>query len=270
MSRFRFVSRLAVLPLLVLVAGLPAGAQEIPADPVFQGFVPIGDYALTVDGTVREASMYRSDKAGSALLIVSPVLPGPVLVSPRQRTVQSMDRVKVVQRADGSADILADTRFTSQGSFRVEGTDVAFEVAGKSVRLREKPDLLGVQQAGDLLAHSVEYGYLARQYTPSAPMLRALQGVAQPITVRVFFGSWCPYCKQVLPRLISVAEKLEGSKIGFEFYGLPRGFGEEPEAKRLGITGVPTAVVMRGGREIGRIEGADWKIPELALKNLAG
>jgi thiol-disulfide isomerase/thioredoxin len=265
MNRFRLASSA-----LALLAALPVAGQEIPADPVFSGFVPIGDYVLTVNGAPTDADLYRSDKAGSALLIVSDAFAGPLLVSPRQRTVQSMDRAKVALRDDGSADILSDASFASQGSFRVEGDEVAFAVAGRQVRLEQKPDLVGWHEAAALLAHSPEYGYLKGQYTPSPPMVRALREVGQPIEVKIYFGSWCPYCKQMLPRLLKVAEQLDGSRIDFRFYGLPKGFGDEPEAKRLGITGVPTAVVLRGGRELGRIEGADWKIPELALKNLVG
>jgi hypothetical protein len=56
--------------------------------------------------------------------------------------------------------------------------------------------------------------------------------------------------------------------VRFEFYGLPTQFGNEPEAKRMGIDGVPTGVVYRGNQEIGRIAGGDWSIPELAIKKI--
>ena len=72
----------------------------------------------------------------------------------------------------------------------------------------------------------------------------------------------------MVPRIMKLAEKLEGSKISFDFYGLPRGIVSDPEATRVDIHAVPTGVIYREGREIGRIEGAGWKVPELALNNL--
>ena len=54
--------------------------------------------------------------------------------------------------------------------------------------------------------------------------------------------------------------------VSFEYYGLPRPFDDEPVALKANIRAVPTGVVYRDGKEIGRIEGGEWKIPELALK----
>jgi hypothetical protein len=36
----------------------------------------------------------------------------------------------------------------------------------------------------------------------------------------------------------------------------------------MGIKSVPTGVVFLGGREVGRISGNGWKIPELAINNV--
>ena len=58
------------------------------------------------------------------------------------------------------------------------------------------------------------------------------------------------------------------SQVRFEFYGLPSPFDKEPEAKRMGITGVPTGVVYHGTKEVGRIAGGEWSIPELAIKKV--
>jgi thiol-disulfide isomerase/thioredoxin len=268
-SRFDRSFRVAAWLALGMASAVAGFAQEVPADPVLQGFEPSGDFELYLDGkAVGGAELFRSQRAGSALLILTRELPGPVLVAPRQREVSSLDSAKVVRRADGSLDVLADASLQPQGSFTVEGSEVRFAVGARQVRLAERPHLLGRQDTRSMLGYSPEYVYRARQYQPSEPMLRALKQVSQPVTVKVYFGSWCPFCKENVPRLLRVAEELEGSKVGFEYYGLPTPFGNEPEAKKAGINGVPTAVIYRGGKEIGRLQGADWRIPELALRKM--
>ncbi len=88
--------------------------------------------------------------------------------------------------------------------------------------------------------------------------------------VEVFFGSWCGACATYVPRLIRVADELDGSNIAVDFYGLPRppAFGQDPRAKAMKITGVPTAIVYVDGKERDRLENNDWKIPELSLNRV--
>jgi hypothetical protein len=69
--------------------------------------------------------------------------------------------------------------------------------------------------------------------------------------------------------LLKVEDQLTGSKIRFEYYGMPRDFND-PEAKRLSIKGVPTAIVYVNGRQVGRLEGQDWASPEASLTRLLG
>ena len=69
-------------------------------------------------------------------------------------------------------------------------------------------------------------------------------------------------------RIMAVADRLEGSKITFDFYGLPPGISGDPEAGRMGIQAVPTGVVFIDGKEAGRISGNGWRVPELAINNL--
>ena len=118
-------------------------------------------------------------------------------------------------------------------------------------------------------AYSREYREGAASYAFSQPVVKQLQAESRPVEVKVFFGTWCPHCQTVLPRVLRVAEELTGSKVRLSFYGLPQGAGfkADPEAQRFDIESVPTGVVLVEGREVGRISGSGWKIPELAIKN---
>ena len=54
--------------------------------------------------------------------------------------------------------------------------------------------------------------------------------------------------------------------VHFDYYGVPDTF-KDPLMKEKGVDGVPTGIVYVDGKEVGRIIGGQWKIPELAIKN---
>jgi len=103
---------------------------------------------------------------------------------------------------------------------------------------------------------------------PSEAIVSKLSEQSSDVQITVYFGSWCGACKQMVPRIMKVAEQLAGSKINFDFYGLPRGITGDPEASRIDIHAVPTGVIYLDGKEIGRIEGSGWRVPELAINNI--
>ena len=64
-----------------------------------------------------------------------------------------------------------------------------------------------------------------------------------------FWATWCGPCRMIAPILDELAEEkgLEVGKVNVD---------EEPDlARRFGITAIPTLVIMKGGKESGRIQG---------------
>lgn len=260
-------SPLAAL-LLLIAGGAGAAVAQVPADAVLREFQPMSEYILEVGGKLdTKAEIYQTRRTG-ALLILSPSFSSAVVINPRAESVETLLPAKVAKKPDGSADIMADAVLRSQGSFQINGEDLSFKVDGKSAAIKSRPPLLGLRKLGDLTAYSDHYAKASRTYAPAAPVIAALKSQPRDIVVRTYFGSWCSHCKQELPKLVRVEQELAGSKIRFEYYGLPERFGEEPEAKRLGIRAVPTGVVYTAGREIGRIEGGEWSTPETALRDI--
>jgi len=239
------------------------------SDAVLSGFQPVGDYLLEIDGkTAPKAEILRSERARGILILASQ-LPSPVLVSPASGAVETLNLMKVARQKDGSVDLLADAVLAPQGRFEVAGENVVFTVDGHRVRMLQRPYLVGAKTAADLRGDNPEYARKASAYEPAATAVAALRAERREVRVRVFFGSWCAFCKQHVPYLLRLEEELKGAKVRFDYYGLPRPFIGEPEATRMKVTGVPTAVVFVGGREIGRLEQPDdWKAPETALVEL--
>jgi len=71
-----------------------------------------------------------------------------------------------------------------------------------------------------------------------------------------------------VPRILRVADELQGTGIRFEYYGLPKSFLTDPEAERLKIEGVPTVLILVDGQETARLTGTDLVSPEVGLKSV--
>jgi thiol-disulfide isomerase/thioredoxin len=259
---------LALLLALALPAlALPALGQP-PVDVVLKDFARTGEYLLMVNGKPAPAyEIYKNDTL-PAYLILSPALPSAVLLTPRTMAVEAVPPAKVVRQKDGTVGLAADADLKPQGQFKLEGDKVVFTSDGRKGSLGPNPPLLGLQKAPALKNHSPEYVVSARGYKPNAQMLAALKKRAKPVKVKVFFGSWCPHCREHLPYLMRVEEELKGAPIQFEYYGLPQRFSNDPEAKKYRVDGVPTGIVFVDGKEVGRISRADWESPETRLNSI--
>lgn len=267
MNRRVFPGMLLLALLATALAG-PAAAQGI--DSVFKDFKRTGKYLLSVNGKAVPAAEIYLNETIPAYLVITPSLPSPVLLTPGGgMAVEAVPMAKVVRQADGTVALTADADPKPQGQFKVEGEKVVFATGGRNASLSPNPPLLGMRNAPALKDHSPEYVVTARNYKPNGQALAALKKQATPVKVRVFFGSWCPHCREHLPFLMRVQDELgAGSKIQFEYYGLPQRFANDPEAKKYNVDGVPLGIVFVNGKEIGRIRGGNWSAPETALTNI--
>jgi len=105
-----------LLAALALAAAWPARAQKVLSDAVLRGFLPTGDYVLLVNGKQdRGAEIYQNAKI-PAYLILATALPSPVLLTPGQGNVETVNLMKVAKQKDGSVDpVRPDCGSTTRG-----------------------------------------------------------------------------------------------------------------------------------------------------------
>lgn len=265
----KFLRRVVWTALPAALVALPMAAQ-MPADALFSGFKPSGDFLLDLDGKeMRDAEIFLSDKAG-AYLILGPSLSSPLLINTRTQKVESVSLLKVQRNPNKTIDLLADATFDEVDRFVISGQKLTFKVKGKEAVLRQRPPLLGMQTPDSLIRNKPDYGFKSDEYHTDPAIVAALKAEKRNVRIRVYFGTWCPTCSRLVPRVLKTESELKGSKLTFEYYGLPQPMTDDPVTAREKLNGVPTVIVYVDGVEKGRVDVGALAQPEKALQDMLG
>ncbi len=264
--RCALVTLACVLTTLLLSAPrLATGDDE--AHKTLREFGPSGQYTLHISKKLqKKARIFHSRRAG-AFLILDSDYGKPWLVLPREKKVATVPADAVIEEKDKSIHLKADVKLEELGKLAIEGRDLLIDVEGLVARMHPQAYALGALNAEELLLHTPDYERGVDRYRPNERDLKRLVDCATETEVVVFFGTWCPTCKRLLPRVLNVDRAIEGSKIKITYYGLPKGPGmrADPEARRARVTRVPTAVIFVNGRAAGTITSRGLNRPESAL-----
>ena len=262
---------LAALACIVAVAatfGGHAAADDTP-HATLRDFQLSGQYVLNVEGKLVSKAKIHHSRRGAAYLIQADAFEDPVLVLQRTRRIESLPEASLLEREAGGFDVAADAKTQDQGTFKLIGGDVVFEVGDLKARLKPRPPLTGTHWSKKIVEHSPEYGRAAKVYRPDPAKMKILAGSEMEARVQIFFGTWCSFCNKFLPNTLKVEEELkkDGTKITFEFHGLPPppAAWVTKEATQMRVKRLPTGLIFVDGKQVGRLEGNDWIKPERAL-----
>ncbi|MET0394836.1 MAG: thioredoxin family protein [Chitinophagaceae bacterium] len=109
----------------------------------------------------------------------------------------------------------------------------------------------------DLLEKDTAFSWYAENqkgYTPNETGLTALKNNADTLRLILFMGTWCEDSHFIIPRFFSLIDKAGFSSDRVTLIGVDRGkktLGHLSEA--LHITNVPTIIVLKNGKELGRV-----------------
>ncbi|MFQ5701003.1 MAG: TlpA family protein disulfide reductase [Acidobacteriota bacterium] len=238
-----------------LVAGALAALSWVPgAFSATKTWVANTDFEVEIDGApAAEARLYRAGGRPS-LLLLEPSLGSALLLELKQRAVRQVDSSGIEKDADGRHVDLDDAAVTQiVRPYTMEGGAVVFFWKGHRVQITRKPALVGETTMEALFEHSPIFREGMAGYTPSEEDVRFLRSFDRPITVDLFFGSWCPHCKATVPKFFKTLEMVANPNITLNLTGVPfPPFSRYPPAKEKGVTGVPTFIVYADEKEIGR------------------
>ncbi len=264
-----FTAYALVAMLGATLTGTSAGAAELPGKRAVSDFELSIEYVFELDGRdLKDAEIYYS-RYEVAYLVIASELTGPLLISPRGRSVQRVRPQALTKRRQIRADLGADAVLEYLGEFRRRRGQLLFTVDGKPARLKPHPPVLGRQSSADVRDRLPKYAHLTQA---RGRILKAglpeLPEAGEGLRVRVYFGSWSPLCERLVPGILALEEKRTNLRLRFEYYGLPRRIIDDPVAGEEGINAVPTAVVYRDGEEIGRLTGLRLRSPAEGLARI--
>jgi thiol-disulfide isomerase/thioredoxin len=199
------------------------------------------------------AHVYDSDDY-QRLLLVMEDRPISAIIDLAATTVYSIPRDSVAHGEDGHVETGEVTEEYLTMLTQEEGT-LQFEWEESPVTIEPVPPLIGEVELERVLFLKPTYGRLAEKYEPDAKHLGVLKKIDQEIEIRVYFGTWCHICKKMIPPLIGTLAKAANEKLHACYFGVDEDLTEPAEEiDNYALSTTPTILLLREGKEIGRIE----------------
>jgi thiol-disulfide isomerase/thioredoxin len=283
-----FLNRPVQAGLIVLMSASvfagPACAQKkggasgtVPARSAGQGAATAGSPAgAHVAPLWAEATGYElyvgPDKDAHARVFRSPdyqkllVLPGSgetaFILALKEKELSAVPR-RGLTVTDAGVRLTSGVAPRPTGGLVQQGSDVLFKSGKVDMKLAPEPELIGEITLADLLKKKPEYAEAAAAYRPGAAALGLIRNVQRPVEIVVFFGTWCSYCKEQVPRFIKTIQAAANPRIKARFVGIDEELTRPGELlEEYNISRTPTFTVRVGGEEIGRISEQPEKTME--------
>jgi thiol-disulfide isomerase/thioredoxin len=256
----------AFLALLSLAMAAPARAADLLCRPTY-------DFSVEVDGNYPPgACFYRSDAPGKWFIDIPATRDG-LLMDMQARKIYAVPRDRIVAADDGKLKVKDDLPAGSTAyAFSLDGAVVQFQTADRKVRILPvtmRPPIIGHTTIATLESDRPEYREGIRDYIPEKASVATIAKYAKPVEIEAYFATWCPHCKEYMPKFIRVVKDANNPKVKLDLVGVPKGFSKEPgpwQGKNL--TAVPTIIVKVEGREITRMGARPDSQPEIELAGI--
>lgn len=98
------------------------------------------------------------------------------------------------------------------------------------------------------------YANALKGYSPNAQAIQGLKANADSIQLLTFMGTWCEDSHYIIPRFYALLDSAGFSKDRVTLVGVDRQKKTLSHlAEALGVTNVPTIIILKKGKEIGRV-----------------
>jgi thiol-disulfide isomerase/thioredoxin len=144
-------------------------------------------------------------------------------------------------------------------------TESAPSVMNQETIIEDDTLLLGAVNRAGLQLPNYQYWFEStyQAYQPKQDILGQLRPAMEGTEIKVFMGTWCEDSQRDVPALYRILDDLDYDISGLQLIGVDR-TKKLPEAELAGhfIEFVPTLVLFREGKEVGRIV----EMPNLTLE----
>ncbi len=86
---------------------------------------------------------------------------------------------------------------------------------------------MGAVELDALITDRPEYREGMKAYTPKADAIATMKKYPRKVQIDAFFATWCPHCKEYMPKFLRVMSEVRNPNIKVNLYGVPKGFSLE-------------------------------------------
>lgn len=208
-----------------------------------------------IEGDLDRSAQVLTADSPSRLALISSKLDTAVELDIAEHSVNTLSKDVFQFSPDRTSATCDLSSARSTGKFtRVDGPVYSFDVSGKLVVIRSHPGATGEMSIDKLWETVPVWNSVMKNYEPNSEAVSQIKANDKETRVTLAFGTWCPDSKNYIPRLLKALSVAGNARIQLKLIGIDNQF-REPVAsvQPLQITNVPTVIVERDGREIGRI-----------------
>jgi hypothetical protein len=166
---------------------------------------------------------------------------------PKSAWTVAADRISATSDVNAVADIIGPLT-------EVDETTHTFDFNGMSFMVMRHRGLVGDLSEEKIWQDVPNWRARMNKYTPDAASVTALKRVEPDATIIIAAGTWCGDSKHYVPELLRALHETGNRHLHVKLVGIANKFADPVEfIKAHEIKKVPTIIVERNGREIGRI-----------------
>jgi Thioredoxin len=176
-----------------------------------------------------------------------------LLLDPESKTVAKMARSKFTFAADRTTATTADAPEPAGELVTADGQTFVASLAGKTVVVGPHQSKAGTMSLDELWQTAPVWRAIFDTYEPDAATVQRLRAITEPARLQVVLATWCGDSRQHVPRLLKAIERANNPNLTVELTGIGNDFlSPMTVVQNDNITNVPTVIVRRGAKEIGR------------------
>jgi thioredoxin family protein len=209
-----------------------------------------------IDGQIDRGAQVLFADSPRRIAVLSPRLDLAVILDLTEHTVSTTLKELFTFSPDkASATSDAGAPLQKVGAYTlVDASTYLFAVDGKPIMFRSHPGMTGEMDEKKLWETVPVWRSQMENYQPKSEAVAALKTNNTDTSLTIALGTWCPDSKNYVPKLLKALSAAGNKQIKVKILGIDRQFHDPMETiQQRRLINVPTVIVERGGREIGRI-----------------
>jgi hypothetical protein len=209
-----------------------------------------------IDGQIDRAAQVLTSDAPRRLVLISPRLDLAVILDTTEQTV-STSLKEFFRFAPDHASATTDAVFPLQAVGQFTNPDsytYIFSIDGRPVMFRSHTGATGEMTEQQLWETVPVWRALMENYRPPAAAVSALKANSSDAQITVALGTWCSDSRNYVPKLMKALKAAGNDHLKVKIIGIDSRFHTPlTTIQQRKLINVPTVIVERNGREIGRI-----------------